>query len=179
MEAMRTVFYGLLAFIMALGLWAKDQAVAKTMPLPENYREWVWLSSGLGMSYSAGPAADSPSFDNVFASPDAYQSFKTTGEWPAQTILMLEVRNAGSNASINQHGHFQTARTDLEAHVKDAAGRWAFYSFGNGAKTGTLIPKQASCYSCHEQHAAVDTTFVQFYPTLLEIAKEKGKVSRQ
>ena len=64
----------------------------------------------------------------------------------------------------------------MEAHVKDERGRWAFYSFGNGDKAGTLIPKEASCYSCHEQHGAVDTTFVQFYPTLLEIAKAKGKV---
>ena len=35
----------------------------------------------------------------------------------------------------------------------------------------------ASCYTCHEQQAAVDTTFVQFYPTLLPIAKSKGTLS--
>jgi len=40
-----------------------------------------------------------------------------------------------------------------------------------------MVPKDASCYSCHEQHAAVDTTFVQFYPTLLPIAKQKGTLS--
>ena len=89
---------------------------------------------------------------------------------------MLEIRKAGSQASPNLSGHFQTERVDLEAHVKDEDGVWAFYSFGNGSKTGTRIPKAANCYSCHEQHAAVDTTFVQFYPTLLEIAKAKGKV---
>jgi hypothetical protein len=33
------------------------------------------------------------------------------------------------------------------------------------------------CYSCHEQHGAVDTTFVQFYPTLLPIATQKGTLS--
>ena len=33
------------------------------------------------------------------------------------------------------------------------------------------------CYSCHEQHGAVDTTFVQFYPTLIELAKQKGTLS--
>jgi len=31
-----------------------------------------------------------------------------------------------------------------------------------------------NCYSCHSAHAAVDTTFVQFYPTLAPIAKAKG-----
>jgi hypothetical protein len=166
-----------LSCFLAIGIFAKAPSVAKTMPLPNNYREWVWLSSGLGMSYSAGANDSSPSFDNVFASPEAYQAFKATGTWPNNTVLMLEFRNSGSNASINQRGHFQTERTDLEAHVKDAQGQWAFYSFGNSAKTGALIPKQASCYACHEQHGAVDTTFVQFYPTLLAIAKEKGKVS--
>ena len=33
------------------------------------------------------------------------------------------------------------------------------------------------CYTCHTQHAAVDTTFVQFYPTLLPIAQSKGTLS--
>ena len=150
----------------------------KTFPLPENYREWVWLSSGLGMSYSAGAESSDPSFDNVFASPEAYKAFKETGYWPDHTVLMLEGRKSSSRSSINQSGHFQTERFDLEAHVKDERmpGKWAFYSFGNGSKTGTLIPKDASCYSCHEQHAVLDTTFVQFYPTLLAIAKAKGTV---
>jgi hypothetical protein len=40
-----------------------------------------------------------------------------------------------------------------------------------------MIPTTANCYSCHSEHAAVDTTFVQFYPTLLPIAKAKGTLS--
>jgi hypothetical protein len=40
-----------------------------------------------------------------------------------------------------------------------------------------MFPTEAACYSCHAQHAAVDTTFVQFYPTLLPIAKAKGTLS--
>lgn len=40
-----------------------------------------------------------------------------------------------------------------------------------------MIPVKAHCYSCHASHAAVDTTFVQFYPTLLPLAKEKGTFS--
>ncbi len=131
------------------------------------------------MSYIAEGGEDkTPGFDNVFVSPEAYKAFQSTGNWPGKTILMLENRNSGSQADINKHGHFQTQRTGLEAHVKDEHGVWAFYSFGDGSKsTGTLIPRSASCYSCHEQHGAVDTTFVQFYPTLLETAKAKGKVA--
>jgi hypothetical protein len=40
-----------------------------------------------------------------------------------------------------------------------------------------MVPTTAECYSCHEQHAAVDNTFVQFYPTLLPIAESKGTLS--
>jgi hypothetical protein len=40
-----------------------------------------------------------------------------------------------------------------------------------------MIPTSADCYSCHAQHAAVDTTFVQFYPTLLPVATGKHTLS--
>jgi len=40
-----------------------------------------------------------------------------------------------------------------------------------------MFPTEMECYSCHAQHTAVDTTFVQFYPTLIEIAKKKGTLS--
>ena len=35
----------------------------------------------------------------------------------------------------------------------------------------------ANCYTCHEQHGAVDTTFTQFYPAALDVAKEKKTLS--
>src|SRR4249919_792634 len=76
---------------------------------PENYREWIYLSSGLGMTY--GPAASTnpanPLFDNVFVTPAAYKSFQTTGTWPDKTMFVLEVRSAATKGSINNGGHFQ------------------------------------------------------------------------
>ena len=64
-----------------------------------------------------------------------------------------------------------------EVHVKDAKleGGWGFYEFG--PKSAKVIKRPAGCYECHEGHAAVDTTFVQFYPTLLGLAKTKGTLS--
>jgi hypothetical protein len=32
-------------------------------------------------------------------------------------------------------------------------------------------------YSCHDKNGAVDTTFVQFYPTLIDLAKQKGTLN--
>jgi hypothetical protein len=148
---------------------------------PANYREWVYLSTGLGMSYTAKPA-DAPNFDNVFVNPEAYHSFLATGTWPDKTVMVLEGREARSNGSINQSGHFQgTGITGVEVHVKDEGrfpGKWAFFDFGPGAN-GKLIPQAASCYTCHAEHGAVDNTFVQFYPTLLPIAKDKGTLSAE
>src|SRR5438552_2139533 len=62
------------------------------LKLPANYREWIFLSSGLDMSYSAPSAADHSMFDNVFAEPTAYREFVRTGTWPDGTSLVLEAR---------------------------------------------------------------------------------------
>ncbi len=142
---------------------------------PDHYREWIYLTSGLGMSYSAAMNMD-PLFDNVFVNPAAYRSFLETGTWPDHTVLVLEIRGAQSKGSINKAGHFQGALEDMEVHVKDSSlpGKWAFFGFPGSAKSASAIPQSADCYSCHQQHGAVDTTFVQFYPTLLETARNKG-----
>jgi hypothetical protein len=44
---------------------------------PADYREWVFLSAGLDMSYSeTGPAMDHSMFDNVFVDPPSWAAFK-------------------------------------------------------------------------------------------------------
>jgi hypothetical protein len=67
-----------------------------------------------------------------------------------------------------------------EAHVKDAArfkGGWGFFAFNTSGEPAAEIPHSQACYSCHEQHAAADTTFVQFYPTLLPAATKLATLS--
>lgn len=151
------------------------------MRLPEHYREWVYLTTGFDMSYSPAMQMDNHHmFDNVFVNPDAYKAFLDSGTWPDKTMLVLEVRGAKGKGSINQKGNYQgTDVLGLEVHVKDEArfpGKWAFFPF-DGGKTAKMIPTTADCYSCHAEHAAVDTTFVQFYPTLLPIAENKRTLS--
>jgi Cytochrome P460 len=151
------------------------------LKFPAQYREWVYLTSGVDMSYSPNAMGmDHSMFDNVFVNPEAYRAFVETGTWPDKTMLVLEGRKAGTKASINKNGHFQTGEVmGREVHVKDAArfpGKWAFFNSEDGV-AAKLLPKEMDCYSCHEQHGAVDTTFVQFYPTLLEIAKKKNTLS--
>jgi hypothetical protein len=145
---------------------------------PTNYREWIYLTTGMDMDYNPNLNMMGHSmFDNVFVNPEAYKTFVATGTWPDKTMLVLEGRMAGSKGSINKSGHYQT--NDIMArsiHIKDNSrfpGNWAFFGYDDDLKPAQQIPTKASCYSCHEEHGAVDTTFVQFYPTLLEIAKAK------
>ena len=148
------------------------------LKLPEDYRQWVYLTTGFDMSYS--PTAmqmDHHMFDNVFVNREAYNAFVQNGTWPDKTMLVLEGRMAEGKGSINQRGNYQGADVmGIEVHVKDEArfpGKWAFFIFDN-AKTAKMVGTDMACYSCHAEHAAVDTTFVQLYPTLLPIAKNKG-----
>ena len=145
---------------------------------PGSYREWIYLSSGLGMTYRSSATATNtnPNFDNVFVTPTAYQAFLASGVWPDKTMFALEVRTAGSKASINKGGHFQEELTALEVEVKDKTlpGGWAFFAFGAATQPAKALPVGAGCQACHTANGAVEQTFVQFYPTLVPVAKAKG-----
>jgi hypothetical protein len=134
-----------------------------------------------------GPAAehstdDAPRFDNVFVNPSSYDAFLKTGKWPDKTIFILEIRSSTGKASINNGGRFQAGITGIEAEVKDETrfpGKWGFFDFSESTSPATQIPTTARCYSCHGKNAAVENTFVQFYPTLLPVATEKGTLRKQ
>jgi hypothetical protein len=148
---------------------------------PTDFREWVFVTSGLGMTYNqpaAGAPPRVPNFTNVYVNPSSYRAFMKTGRWPDKTMFILEIRAATSEGSINKGGHFQSNLVVIEASVKDEsrfAGQWAYFDFGRDMKTqAAALPKTERCYACHADNAAVDNTFVQFYPTLLEVAAKMG-----
>jgi hypothetical protein len=182
---MRSVLRYLVA-LAAVALTAADRPPADgpgytsdgRLVRPQTYREWIFLSSGLGMTYGPLGSGAEPRFDNVFVNPSAYRNFLDTGRWPDKTVMVLEVRSAQSEGSINRGGHFQADAVGIEAHVKDEKRfprRWAFFGFqGGAANSEERAADTSSCYTCHESNGAVDTTFVQFYPTLVNKAKEKG-----
>lgn len=155
------------------------------LKFPTGYSEWVFLGAGLDMSYTADSGMPMGSiFNSVFVNPSAYQAFKQTGHWPEGTVMVLENRGATGASSINKHGKTETSEVmGLEVHVRDSAhlkGGWAFFNFNKPAdktSSGKLIPPPASCYTCHEAHGAVDTTFVQFYPNAMDMAKAKHTFS--
>jgi hypothetical protein len=148
---------------------------------PADYRQWIYLTTGFDMSYNPTLRADHHMFDNVFVDPGSWRAFQQTGTWPEGTTMVLEARGALDKGSINRQGHYQDADImALEVHVKDStrfAGGWAFFVFDDASREATMIPEKADCYACHKSHAAVDTTFVQFYPTLLPLAEARGTLS--
>jgi hypothetical protein len=123
-----------------------------TLLQPTGYREWIFAgtSSGKRHSTEAHPS------NNVYIKPSAYQEYKNTGKFPEGTVLVLEA--AGLDA--------------LLVSVKDSRfnGGWGFFDFtGDGGKSmprAQALPESSGCLSCHEQHAAADHVFTQFYPAL-------------
>jgi len=153
------------------------------LEFPNDYRTWVYLSTGLDMSYTDKPSMpDMHMFDSVFVDREAYAAFQKTGTWPDKTVMVLEVRRGANNGSINKRGQFQTDRLATEVHVKDVTrfkdtGGWTFFGFGGGESPAQKLPTGAGCQACHEAHGAVDTTFTQFYPTLLPKAQAMKTLS--
>ena len=195
---MRRAFWMAVAFaalaIFAIEKWPRSAAGAAPaadgpeftadgkLVRPTNYRRWVFLSSGYGMSYSQ-KASDDPDhlmFTNVFVPPADYDYFLQHGSWPEKTMFVLEIYGSQSKGSINQHGHFQTEFMGLDVEVKDASRfpeKWAYFGFdANEASSAPVTPVKNDCWKCHDQNAAVEHSFVQFYPALLKIAKEKKTV---
>lgn len=169
----RTVLMALLCAITAA---AQSYTKEGELVLPKDYRSWVFLASSIAMNYpELGPPRGDPAFDNVFVNPKAHQAYLKTGSWPDKTILLLEVRQSGSQPNLDSNARFQAGVIGIEAHVKDLShGGWMFYAIRLDTGTGKPLDKTEKCYSCHEKNAAVDTTFVQYYPTLIDAAKQHG-----
>jgi hypothetical protein len=180
-------------FLVAGGVRAGDAGTASPsaahvsytadgrLEVPTTYRDWPFLTSGLDMNYASGEGGeDHHMFDNVFVDPDSLRAFRKTGSWPEGTVFVKEGREGLTKGSINRSGQFQAEPVmSLELHIKDSArfeGGWGFFDFGGNAPA-QKIPLAAGCYSCHQSHGAVETTFVQFYPTLIGVARSMHTLS--
>jgi cytochrome P460 len=181
---MRPVLLTFITIVVCLGLLApaapsnnaKPQYTKDNQLLrPENYREWIYLSSGLGMNYNPG-SSDHIMFTNVFVPQWAYAEFLKGGKWPDKTVFIVEERGSETKGSINKSGHFQSDLMGIGVEVKDESrfpDKWAYFNFDESSKSAQVNPK-AACWQCHEDHAAVEHSFVQFYPTLKPVAKKFG-----
>ena len=177
---------GAVAFAMWLTRHTSVSAATPNQPvytadgklmLPTNYREWVFLTSGLGMNYSTGTGGPQ-FFTNVYVTPEAYREFRNSGKWPDKSMYVVEIYSPATHGSINKGGHYQNSYMGLDIEVKDSSRpqEWGYYNFNPGENTAAALPASNNCLKCHSDNGAVDHTFVQFYPTLLDFAVEKNLV---
>ena len=154
--------------------------------LPTDYRSWPFIGAGLGMTYDGergtqAGGAENPRFTHAFVNPTRLRALHADGDLARRHGIHARVSRVAERRLDQSGGRFATRLTFLEAEVKDARfpDGWAFYAFGPGDNLARVAKPLAGeavapCVECHSEHAAVERTFVQFYPHLLEVAREKG-----
>jgi hypothetical protein len=133
----------------------------------EDWPSWVFLGSGLNLSYAAS-VAGRDTFSVVFMEPLAFAHFKATREFPEGTMTALAVYDAGTAAPPLKAGEYTDALLGFEMSVKDSARHpdtaWAYYGFGTDS-VAPASPRE-DCFTCHDANAETDHVFTQFYPAL-------------
>jgi len=167
-----------LLLAITTALFAQDRALKPIeytkdggVPFPD-YSKWVFIGSGV-----SDQAKPNLRFSNIFVDPAAYDQYMKKGVWPDRTIIFSEKRAAASMLPVTPNGGWSQTGEVLaaEMEVKDAAkGGWNFYEAGPGERIAKPVANSEPCHSCHAQKSAVDNTFVQFYPRLVEAARRNG-----
>src|SRR5260370_37124054 len=73
---------------------------------PTDYRRWIYVSSGYGMSYTQ-KTDDMQMFTNVFVKPPAYDYYLANGKWPDKTMFVLEIYGSTAHGTFNTPGGYQ------------------------------------------------------------------------
>ena len=176
---------------------SKQAQAGPQLLFPDDYRQWIYLSSGLNMEYkddkpSSCKEGDCQMFENAFVRPEAYKTFLQEKVWPVGTVFMVERRCAVQKASIDTKGTTQSRLTLIAASQKTAENGWNYYVFSKSKEPLTCIGPDPSfateradpvsnsadpklCWNCHKQNGLKDNTFIQFYPTLKPLIAAKSK----
>ena len=150
---------------------------------PVGFETWVFVGSNLGLAYQGGSPRQE--FHNVYISPQAYEEFVKTQNFPDRTVLIIDRYTAKDREGkgVVTAGSYNDQRKGLLASVKNMhrpdgkTKPWAYYQFPKGgpdAATAELDSsdfkdekeKEQTCEGCHAVHASRDHVWVQFYPIL-------------
>jgi hypothetical protein len=152
---------------------------------PQDFQTWVFVGSSTGLTYEPGiPAPGAGEFHDVYIRPQSYRAYLRTGKFPEKTMLVLTLYPPEEKVSPAKGGYFEGDLDGMAAAVKDHSRfpqGWAYFNFG---RTPNLLARAMAsppqnCYACHNQHAADDNVFVQFYPTLRPILQARRLKSRR
>lgn len=151
--------------------------------MPQNYRQWVFVGAPVTPNdMNAGKAAF-PEFHHVYINPPAFAYYRKTGKFRDGTVIIKELVRVGGKSAASGNGYFPGDFIGLVAAVKDGRrfssepGHWAYFSFtgeGGTAMDSAAPQKTAACNACHQQNAAEDWVFTQFYPVLRAVKNKKS-----
>jgi Cytochrome P460 len=151
---------------------------------PKDFETWVFVGSSTGLTYEPGmQQKGAGEFHDVYIRPESYREYGRTGKFPEKTVLVLALYPPEDKVSPAKGGHFEGDLEGMAAAVKDHEHfheGWAYFNFGEGPplkEKARASPKQM-CFTCHQQHAADDNVFVQFYPILRPVMKAHGPTSQ-
>ena len=125
------------------------------------------------------PTGEASGFHDVYADPGAIASYRKTGAFPDGTVLVKELRGAGSG-TYTTGSDVRFATGELKqwfVMVKDSQGRFPDNaSWGDGWGWALFKPDdpsvnvssnyQSDCLGCHLPARATDLVYVEAYPTL-------------
>jgi hypothetical protein len=139
--------------------------------LPANYHNWVTLSpstAGLPGRRHKNVAS------KLFVEPTAFEHFTKTGEWPNNTVIVLELSSAKARVRA------KSGVMGLEAAVKDNAGfpdPWSYYGIVyDHAQQPTNSMKPEKVCDCEEP---LDTMLAMAFPTLRAAINAKPSTMSQ
>jgi hypothetical protein len=150
---------------------------------PKDYREWIYVGCPLTPNDLNNGKAQFPEFHSVYINPASFKVWEKTGKFPDGTVVVKELISVGDRKAPSGNGYFMDGFYGLECAVKDAKrfpkepGNWAYFSFTNEGHPPNATAKAKptdACNTCHQQNAADDWVFTQYYP-VLKAAKGGGK----
>ncbi len=142
---------------------------------PENIESWVFLGSSLGLTYSdAVRDPDKPGFfSSVFMEPNAYKLFMQTGKFADGTVfakILYRSKLEDGGVSMGKPVYLEVHVKDRERFPETVSG---FYAWApNDPDFAEKFPVSMGCVACHQERAAYDDVFTQFYPTIRNRAAE-------
>jgi len=152
---------------------------------PEHFETWVFVGSSTGLTYEPGmQGRGTGEFHDVYIRPESYSEYVRTGKFPEKTVLVLALYPPNENVSPAKGGYFEGDLDGMAAAVKDHehfAESWAYFNFGKtpNLRSKAMANPKDTCYACHNQHAADDNVFVQFYPILRPIMQAHRQPPKQ
>jgi hypothetical protein len=161
----RTRLAVITALWIGVSLAARGTEEAPAIPLPEDYRGWFHVKSGM-IDPGHKAYARFGGLHHIYANPLALTGYGA-GSFPDGSVLVFDLLELRTG---EDHTTSEGPRRHIDVMVKDKqrykdTGGWGFEEFLPGSGKGTLSPAAArACHSCHITRKDHDGVFSTIRP---------------